>query len=83
MPDDADLEELAAYQPIDFPPRTMHLGPSGSDMDTTGMPYFRVGKSAVTRIARRRTSGDVYIYRKGLPTLVHTNRGWALLADGA
>ena len=80
MTTDADLEELTAYHPYDLPPRQLHLGPSGSDLDATGMPYFRVGKGAVTRITRRR-NGDVYIYRKGLPTLVHAARGWASVAD--
>lgn len=77
---DSDLEELAAYHPLEFPPRMMHPGPSGSDMDARGMPYFRIGHAGVTRIARRLSNGDVYIHRKNQPALLHTNRAWAVLA---
>ncbi len=79
---DPDLEELAAYHPLEFPPRTMHAGPSASDMDARGMPYFRVGHGGVTRITRRLSNGDVYIHRKNQAPLVHTNRAWAVLTDG-
>src|SRR5579859_453314 len=78
---DSDLEELAAYHPLEFPPRMMHAGPSTSDMDSRGMPYFRTGHAGVTRIARRPSNGDVYIHRKNQATLLHTSRGWAVLAD--
>jgi hypothetical protein len=78
---DSELEELTAYHPLDLPPRMMHAGPSGSDIDARGMPYFRVGHAGVTRIARRPSNGDVYIHRKNQAPLLHTNRAWALLAD--
>lgn len=84
MPDaEDDFEELASYHPLEFPPRTMHAGPSASDMDARGMAYFRVGHAGVVRIARRLTNGDVYIHRKSQPALLHTNRAWAVLADEA
>jgi len=82
MTTDPDFEDLYAYHPLDFPPRSLHMGPSASDMDATGMAYFRIGKATVIRIARRLSTGDVYIYRKGQQTLVHTSRAWALLDDG-
>jgi hypothetical protein len=80
---DPELEELAAYHPLEFPPRMMHAGPSASDMDARGMPYFRIGHAGVTRIARRLSNGDVYIHRKHQATLLHTNRAWAMLTDEA
>jgi hypothetical protein len=78
---DGELEELAAYHPYDLPPKAMHVGPSTSETDATGTPYFRVGKGSVVRIARSKSNGDVYVFRKGMPTIVHTARGWAQLAE--
>jgi hypothetical protein len=78
---DSDLEELAAYHPLEFPPRMMHAGPSASEMDARGMPYFRLGHAGVTRITRRPSNGDVYIHRKNQPALLHTSRAWAVLVD--
>jgi hypothetical protein len=79
----SDLEELVAYHPLGFPPRMMHAGPSASDIDARGMPYFRIGHAGVTRITRRPSNGDVYIHRKNQATLLHTSRAWASLADEA
>lgn len=79
--DGPELERIAAYHPSDFPPKSWHVGPSDSDIEATGVAYFRVGKAGISKILRDRSNGDVYVHRDGYPTLVHTARGWALLAE--
>ena len=78
---ESEVESLSAYHPVEYPPRKWHLGPKDSEMEATGRAYFRVGRESVVRMTRATDSGVVRIDRKGLPTLIHSQRGWCLAAD--
>lgn len=76
--EEAEPQQLAAYHPLEFPPKSWYVGPSDSEIAATGVAYFRVGKAGVSKIIRDRSNGDVYVHRDAYPTLIHTSRGWAL-----
>lgn len=76
---DASLELLSEYHPMEFPPRAWHVGPSESDRDARGLAYFKVGRGGVERMTRNPATGDVYIYCRGGFAFIHCRNGWALL----
>ena len=44
--EDPAAEELSAYQPLEYPPRSWHAGPAVSEMEATGIAYFRLLRHA-------------------------------------